>query len=162
MTFGDVTNAQGTCRNINHVIQGECFQAQPGRAWLWKRAIPLPPSALLSKHTQPKRNFLVFAWLHEECMVQPLGPSPNPTAVLLSVLPPWKGGKEHLLAFQGKSRMQPRATGESQSPKSLSKSLLTGWGFRYFPSLMTSVFIFISTNTHPMENLDCSKYLNLT
>lgn len=69
---------------------------------------------------------------------------------------PWEGGKEHLLALQGKSRMQPRprATARQASHKaqSHSPSLLTSWGFRYFPSLMTSVFIFMSTNTHPTEN----------
>lgn len=131
MTFGDVTNAQSTCRNINHVIQGECFQVQPGSARLWKRAFPLPPSALLSKHTEFIKNFLFFAWFstvcihfsnqHEESMVWPLGPSLDPIGVLPSVLPPWKGGKEHLPTLQGKSRMQPLpwAIAKSQSPKPL-------------------------------------------
>lgn len=114
MTFRDVTNAQGTCRNINHVIQGECFQVQPGSAHLWKRAFPLPPTALLSKHTQFTKNFLFFTWFstvcilfsnqHEESMVQPRGPSPDPTAVLPSVLPlPERVGRSTCLHCRGKA-----------------------------------------------------------
>lgn len=63
MTFADVTSAQGTCRNINHVFQGERFQVLPESPCQWKSAFPLLPSALLEKHTQFTTNFLFFAQL---------------------------------------------------------------------------------------------------
>lgn len=163
MTFGDVTNAQGTCRNINHVIQGECFQVKPGSSCLWKRAFPLPPSALLSKHTLFIKNFLFFACIQQSAFTSAIsmkrawpshwGQAQTPQQFYPVSCLPGMGGRSTCLHCRGKAGYC-HCQGQQASHKaqSHSPSLLTSWGFRYFPSLMTSGFVFMSTNTHPMEN----------
>lgn len=92
------------------------------------------------------------------------GAKPRPhrsSAQCTASLEGWEGAP----AYTSREKQDAATTmGNSQvtKPKATPPSLLTSWGFRYFPRLMTSVFIFMTTNTHPMENWDCSKYLNLT
>lgn len=149
---------------------------QPVSACVWKTQFPVPPPEVLAKHSHFTKNFLLFTQLltvqtdfsdqHRHSKVQPQGPSPANELFLSGIPPPHEAGKEHLLAPGWESRLQPpqRAAAWEMSHKTQSQSpcLPVGCGLGCFQSLTTFVFPFTYRNLHPMENLDCCKYLNLT
>lgn len=152
--------------------------ALPSAACEWKAQLPVPPPEVLAKHTHLTKNFLLFTQLlavqpdfsdqHRHSTVQPRGPSPASKLFLSGIPLPLEAGREgrHLCAPGWESRLQPpqRAAAWETSHKTQSQSpcLPVGCGLGCFQGLITFVFPFTYRNLHPMEDLDCCKYLNLT